>query len=308
MTIHFFQTLDAVLTQGISDICNVYRISEAEAVEKVQAFLAENSTQYFSDGTKLQYDDPLCRIAYLYAYVAAHANLIDNACYGLKALRTFLASKLENNEEIHICSFGGGPGSELLGFVKFFARAAEGDDTVDVHFTLVDSITEWDETWQALVNGIEATLRPIYGDSRRHWPVVIHRSFLPLNLTQVNNFRNLPTRFNGIELYVFNHTVSELLAHKDGFEEVFDYSVSHAQIGAYFLFIDRNQSQVYDWVSDLIERHEALTVVGQRTESTHMDRDEQKEDLGKWFVLMNRHPKLTWNAFFILAQKEPVPF
>ena len=63
MTIHFFQTLDAVLTQGISEICNFYRISEAEAVEKVTRSLAENSGQYFSDGTKLKYDDPLCRIA-----------------------------------------------------------------------------------------------------------------------------------------------------------------------------------------------------------------------------------------------------
>lgn len=308
MTIHFFQTLDAVLTQGISEICNVYRISEAEAVEKVKRYLAENSGQYFSDGTKLQYDDPLCRIAYLYAYVAAHANLIDNACYGIRQLQDFLVSKLNNKSEIHICSFGGGPGSELLGFVKFFARAAEDGDSVDIHFMLVDSIIEWDETWQALVNGIEATLRPIYGPSRRNWPVVIHRSFLPLNLTQVDNFRNLPTRFNGIELYVFNHTVSELLADTDGFSRVFNAIVSRAQGGAYFLFIDRNQTQVHDLVRNLIESHEELVVVDEKTEKTNMDRDEQKEDLGKWFLLMGRHPKLTWNAFFILAQKEEVPF
>ncbi len=302
MPINFFQTLNAVLTQGISNICNVYRISETDAVERARHYLADNTMQYYSDNTRLQYNDPLCRIAYLYAYVGAHANLTDNAFYKFPDLRQFVINQIHSSGELHVCSFGGGPGSELLGFVKFIQRVRDEDDTIDIHFTLIDQIPEWDETWQALVNGLQETFKSTYGPSRRHWPIVVHRSFLPLDLTQVRDFQSFPSRFNEVQLYVLNHTISELLVRRNEFKEVFNYVVARASTGAYFLFIDRNQNEVVDFARELAT-HDELEFQGIEFEQTNMDLDEQKQDLGNWYILMERSPKITWNAFYALAHK-----
>jgi hypothetical protein len=308
MPISFFRTLNSVLTQAIANICRVYRIDESDAVSQARQYLIENSAAYYSDTPDLRYDEPLCRIVYLYAYVGAHANLVDNAFYKYQELHNLVMNRLQNDGTLHVCSLGGGPGSELLGFVKFIERERGTNDRVDISFSLIDNVTHWDETWHALINGLENTFEASYGSSRRNWPIVVHRSFLPLDLTRIDEFQHFPARFNEVQIYVLNHTVSELICHSDEFKEVFDAIVERAAEEALFLFIDRNQGEVRDLIDELITTN-GLAALGTYQEQTNMDIDEQKTDLGKWYYLMERDPKLTWNAFFALAQKPiSIPF
>jgi len=308
MGVKFFEAINSVLSQSLRDICRVYRLSEDEAVEKIREYLVKNSREYWSDSPSLRYDDPLCRMAYLYAYVSAHANLVDNAFYLFPELKRFVLDKMRKEGMIRVCSFGGGPGSELLGFVKFIEREAKPGDRLDIYFVLIDKVREWDESWHALVNGLEQDYEAAYGSSRRDWPVLVHRSFLPLDLTSVEEFKSFPSRFRDVDVYVLNYTVSELVAHREEFFKVFALVVERAESPAYFLFIDRNQPEVVEAIQDCI-KCAGLVECGHTTQNTNMDLDEQKTDLGKWYILMGRNPKLTWNAYFVLAEVvEPIPF
>ncbi len=307
MAISFFKTLDYVLSQNISEIRRFHRISEDDAIHRAKQFLVENSAAYYSENPSLHYNDPLCRFAYLYTYVGAHANLVDNAFYRFNSLGDFVENKLQGGQTLHICSLGGGPGSELLGFVKFIERVGHPKSRVDLSFTLIDTIPEWDETWHALVQGMEETFKTKYGASRRDWPIVVHRSFLPLNLTRLDDFKHFAARFKEIEIFILNHTVSELLAYKDDLRKVFNNLVERAPDGTYFLFIDRNQQPVLDLVNSLLNNSE-LVSFETKIENKNMDGDEQKSDLGRWYSSMGRDPKLTWKAFYSLAQKKAFPF
>lgn len=307
MGVRFFKILDYVLRQGIANICRVRRISEDQAIIEAREYLMANSAEYYRDDPCLQYNDPFCRIAYLYAYVGAHANLMDNAFYVFPELRDFVRQLVHNSGSLTVCSLGGGPGAELLGFVKFIERERESNDLVDLSFVLIDNVPEWDETWYALVNGLEQAFKDTYGGVRRTWPVIVNRSFLSLDLTRADDFRQFIGRFGDVHIYVLNHTVSELMAHADRFAEVFEVIVDKASDGTYFLVIDRSQAEV-SGLADRLLQSCGLVNLGAREEKKNMDGDEQKTDLGEWYLRMDRDPKLRWNAFYALAQKMELEF
>ena len=186
--------------------------------------------------------------------------------------------------------------------MKFIDRERAADSRVDIDFTLIDKVQHWDETWHALVGGLEATFNDMYGPSRRDWPIVIHRSFLPLDLAQADELRHYPDRFTGIDIFVLNYTVSELMFFGEQFLRTFEVIVEVAASGALFLVIDRNEQSVKEYV-DALMNDGRLIRLGFAEEQTNMDGDEQKINLGKWYRLMRRDPKLTWNVFYYLAQK-----
>ena len=244
----------------------------------------------------------------MYAYVGAHSNLVDNAFYHFEPLFQLAQRKARSLGTLEVCSLGGGPGPELLGFVKFFNRMLNDKDRIDIRFSLIDKIPEWDESWQALVDGLEKTFVDQWGTSRRNWPIAVHRSFLSLDLLSLKEFGNFVTRFSQVEIFILNHTVSELMATFDAFQEVFHLLVQRASDNTYFLFIDRNQAAVFDAVRMLLQ-HQDLEMSGDPVfEQSNMDSDEQKTDLGIWYKRMGRDPKLTWNVFYTLARKWTFPF
>lgn len=303
MPINFFTTINSVLDQAISDICRVQRISEANALERARQFLVDTSAQYYSEDPHVAYEDPLCRWAYLYTYVGAHANLLDNALCNLDPLQNFLLSKIHSSQSLSICSLGGGPGSELLGFVKFIERTKNPGDCINLQFSLIDRVPQWDDSWHALVNGLENTFKSNYGASRQNWPIIINHSFLPLDMLDVNCFGGFLSRFGSTELFVLNHVVSELLAHPNEFQTVFNTIVNLAPDNAFILIIDRNQGDVVTLCNRLIDENGEVIKVAEYSESRSMDPDEQKQNLGKWYQQMNHNPKLKWRAYYYLAQK-----
>jgi hypothetical protein len=141
MSLSLFETIAAVLTEGIGEVCRADRIEEDEAINMLERFLRENSEEYYSDSPNLRYDSPLCRLAYIYAYVAAHANIVSRAVFNFSELRTLLDQRFESQGKLSICALGGGPGSELLGLAQYFyyhAQTIEG--YVDLDFQLVDKV------------------------------------------------------------------------------------------------------------------------------------------------------------------------
>lgn len=305
MSINLFRTLNAVLTKGLEHICRATHLSQEDAASKCRIYMAENSAQYYSENPCIEYSDPFCRWAYLYTYVGAHANLIDNALTYIPELNQFVVERMRSSGQINICSLGGGPGSELLGFVKFIDRNRNLKDQIDIQFLLIDRISHWDDSWHSMVSGLEETFKEQYGPVRREWPVQVNRSFLPLDLLKVDDFRGFIARFGDTDIFILNHVVSELLAYPCELQMVLNVIAERAQLGSYFLFIDRNQQKVVDLTNQLIQECPNLYFQQHVPHKCNMDGDEQKTDLGLWYTTIGRDPKLKWNAFFTLAWKSP---
>src|SRR5262245_60789046 len=108
-------SLRAVLSQTRNVICDNYGITEAEALERTQRFIRDNSEKWRVEDPSINYNDPFCRMAYLYMNVAVHATLVEQAFSSYPDIKLLIENRVTSGSDLQICVLGGGPGSELLG-------------------------------------------------------------------------------------------------------------------------------------------------------------------------------------------------
>ncbi len=301
MPIGHFKVLQSVLSQTRDVICDVYGLSKEEAFARAEAFIKDNSERWKLADPGINYGDPFCRMAYLYMNVAIHASLVEHAMRVYPQIGRLMREKARAGEELRVCALGGGPGSELLGLVRYAESAREAESTTYVDFVLVDLVKEWDESWHALKAGVDERLRQLYGNERRHWPVVTSRSFLALNATSPADFEHFATRFGGTDLFLVCYLVSELKASAAGFEAVLDLLAKRAKPGALFLFIDRNEREVRTTIQQMVERNPLLTLLDIKESRGRLE--ENMSDLGEWYIHIPSLPRQKWLAFFALVER-----
>jgi hypothetical protein len=293
------KSLQSVLSQTRNAICDLYGITEADAFSRVQAFIEDNSERWRLEDPNINYEDPFCRMAYLYMNVAVHASLVEEALGFYPQVRKLIQQRVAESRDIQIGIMGGGPGSELLGIVRYIqslrlARPAHLD------LVLVDKMREWDESWHALKSGIDDELKNSYGDNRGAWPVSISRSFLPLDMTSVQDFAHFATRFGNIDLFLVTYLVSELKGSMAELTNVLRTLISRAHPESLVLFIDRNEKVVRYAVQKMIHN------IGLQSLGLHQVRGEltdRLEDLGDWYINIPFLPRQRWLAFFHMAHR-----
>jgi hypothetical protein len=179
----YFETIKAALDASFTGICRHRNLKRQEAYEVINQHLATMSKEWFSGETpNIVYEDPLCRFAYLYCHTAANANLCEVAIRSSTDLDNFIDTKMSNEEELRVCAFGGGPGTELLALSKHLLREPRGGHA-RITFTLLDRVGEWSETWTALEAQINAELKSRFG-SFSHHPFSISKAFLTHDMTK----------------------------------------------------------------------------------------------------------------------------
>lgn len=295
------RVLQNVLSQTRDVICDVYGISRDEAFIRTQRFIQENSERWRLVEPNINYKDPFCRMAYLYMNVAVHAALVETAFSSYPHFQKLIKSKAEAGEDLHICALGGGPGSELIGIVRYIEGLRLNGVTVHLEFALIDQIREWDESWHALKAGVDSELRKTYGVSRKNWPVSISRSFLPIDATAPADLENFATRFRSTDIFLVCYLVSELKGSISAFEKVINSLIVRASSGALILFIDRNEREVRDSIQSIVERNPMMVSLGLKKERGGME--DNLEDFGEWYINLPTLPRRKWLALFALAQK-----
>jgi hypothetical protein len=292
--------LASVLSQTRDVICDVHGISEADAFKRTQEFINDNSERWRLEEPNVNYSDPFCRMAYLYMNVAVHASLIEQAFSSYRDLKDLIVRKAESGSDLQICVLGGGPGSELLGIVRYIQRLNLSRPT-HLDLVLVDRIKEWDESWHALKTGIDQQLKISYGDDRGCWPVTISRSFLPLDVTSETDFAHFATRFGQIHLFLVSYLVSELKSSLTNLENVIALLVERSSPEAMILFIDRDERHIREAVDHLISQNRSLRSLGLIEVRGRLEDD--LRDLGEWYINLPSLPRQRWLAFFHLAKR-----
>ncbi|MGB3525689.1 MAG: hypothetical protein WBB32_06975 [Flavobacteriales bacterium] len=301
---NYFGTIKNALHDLIPGLMAHYNVDLETALKMVQTHLGNMSKEWFSgENPTIAYGDPLCRFAYLYCHTAANANMCETFIRNHAPTVAHIVSRLNDQEEIKVCAFGGGPGTELLALAKLLERL-HGEETLnghgDINFTLIDNVPEWAESWQALDESIRTDFKNEYG-KRSQWPFTVSKSFQPIDMTKVERYANLVQLFEH-DLYILNFVISEIMVERDALERLIRSMVGHAPQGARFVFIDRNQMDVSSYTLDLIGRLGLMTELN-TTLQTNMDGDEQCSELNEFKPANGRSPRVTWNAFCLIGVK-----
>jgi hypothetical protein len=206
----------------------------------------------------IDYSSSLTQYAYLYMNVACHANIV---CDQLN-IPTLGLSDVFDTDYIKVCCLGGGPGSELLGIMKYLERMRK---SCGLNCVLADRVGEWADAWE-----------DIHPCIRGH-----HNLTVTPRLIDVQNPATWRTnrQLHTANLYCMVYFASELFRFRDEVEPFFQHLFANVDPGTKFLYIDNRWSTCSTWITRLAGT-QGVELLGQRDYRTQMPFDEWADDLG----------------------------
>jgi len=205
----------------------------------------------------IDYSDPVTRFAYIYRYVTCHANLVYRRILKNDTLRA-----LFEQEAVQIACIGGGPGSDLLGVLKYCEEAGV---KPRLKFLLSDREQVWGESWEDIDNQItgDLQLRSVYQQLD-----VTNRATWDFRLKYLQQ----------TDLFTFIYFFSEVYSVREQAAAYFESLFAGARPGAYFLYIDNADTRFTEF-DRLADKHGLEYVAGGDVD-TRLPFEEQTYDLG----------------------------
>lgn len=209
----------------------------------------------------IDYSDGVKRFAYIYKYTVAHADYIMQLIQGSKELRDLLAK-----DSIEVACLGGGPGSDLLGILKYLIKAGAKDLSLKCY--IFDKERAWGDSWSDVASVLES-------------PFQLYPVFQQMDVTDSKTWASYQ-KFLRADLFTLSYFLSEVWKIKDSAEPFFEHCLSQMKSGAMILFVDNNDSRFRDWFDGMAKKH-GLVVVKSAEGELCFSNHEEKTDLGKYF-------------------------
>jgi hypothetical protein len=252
--------------------------------EMIKAEISELSSAY-AQLTKpttesIDYSDPVKRFAYIFKYTVAHADYIMQIINGESELRNLLKRPTPE-----VACLGGGPGSDLLGILKYMMQAKVKNTRLTCY--IFDKERAWGDSWSDVARLLNA-------------PFTFYPVFQQMDVTDSATWKSYQ-KFLRADLFTLSYFLSEVWRIRKEADPFFDHCMSNMKKGALVLFVDNNSSQFVDWFDELAKRNKLKTV--QATCCTlAFSNDEEKTDLGCYFEKFG-WPKRESNAAFRIMKK-----
>lgn len=278
-------TLDELYNQG----CEEHGSDIDEVVLEKIKYLSKNYGNLTGEYREpLEYRDTATRIAYVYSYVAAHADYVVQI---LEKARDKKESSVFNGETIRISCLGGGPGSEILATLKYLSENSEIEPVKKVICYLLDGEQAWADTWSELDDSICGDLN-------------LKANFQPLNVTDPESWKH-QKNFRNADLFTLSYFVSEVFkVDKDGAAKKFFEELIHdAKPGALFLYVDNGHDEFNGYFDSLYETA-GLNCLLKATNVRKTPRfNEQAEALKEYSDKFGRSPKIQSFLSYRLLEK-----
>jgi len=175
----------------------------------------------------IDYKDPATRFAYVYKYVPAHGDYIFQI---LRLARTELGKPIFSSGDTRITCIGGGPGSDLIGVLKYIDFMSGREPTKAVTAYLLDREQAWADTWTEVNAKLDLDIK-------------FHSVFQPLDVTRPTTWES-QKKFLQADLFTLSYFVSEVMAlDSDGkISQFWETLFSGAKVGAYLLYVDNGHT------------------------------------------------------------------
>lgn len=255
-----FELIKMVLDEAYNDVPGT--LEEKDSAIKVR--LKELSHEYHSlmQGPRVDYRDPVTRFAYIYKYVTSHAMMVYTSILRNKEL-----SGLFGRDKVTVSCIGGGPGSDLVGILKYLA---ENGRTRTLKCYLLDKEKAWSESWSDVDDKLGVN------DLR------FSSNFIPLDVEDPLSW-SVHTKFLRSDLFTLVYFMSELYARKESASPFFEYLFREASPGSLFLYIDNRDAAFNSWFDSLVILNGMTTLVQDDTRFK-LPPKEEKESLGEYFL------------------------
>ena len=231
------------------------------------------------DKTPIDYSEPATQAAYVFTYLGANADLIyQTLCEAGEEATAVLGQTSPK-----IACMGGGPGSDLLGLVKFAERLEQPPEELIVQ--VLDHHRSWWKMWDHTLSTFPEGMRYRVG-------------FTKMDYKKRGNWvKN--DKFLKSDVFIFSYSLSEVWRYNsdESIGEFIDLIVQSSKPGSLFIYSD-NSGEYFDshFEREFVARSDLRLVHRATYDHMLVGGDEQASDLDPHRAEIGRSPKLTGNA------------
>ena len=305
--VKFFDLLRPVLEQRIKFLAERNGLSQEQVYQMVLDEAEKNSMQWFSNSPpNLNYHQPECRLAYLYIVAAANATTFKWILQNNADLYEHVVQIAKEKQQLKICAFGAGPGTELLALAKFFDEERLGQ-AIQVEFQLLDIEQAWLDSWYGIRDSIKTHFSSAYGSDFFSWPMFPSGNFTQQDLKDTAGLENLGDIWEH-DVFVVNFVFSEIFNDDPGFRSFMTTVAQHAPKGSRFVFIERRgrmwEERITNCVCDA-----GLKLSPFQEETGTVDSGDSAELLGDVYLNLSnsengKRPRKNWKVIYSIGIKE----
>ncbi len=291
----YFKIVKLVLDDAIEHYAKSSGLSVDDVLGTISRHIQKTSDEYRNTEPEIDYQNPLCRLGYFYRHVPANATLFEWVLQRSSRLQ----KKLEKakQESLHICSIGGGPGTELLGLGKYLLQIPQHRPR-DIKFSVLDNVPQWSETWERLAEAVAAELGKA--------SPVIAPSFNQLDVLDESSYKDYAFKFRKTDIVVFNYLFSENKTRLNQAQAVLRHLAKVTPEDCVFVVIDRLEHDE-KFTNDVVKSFVNAGFPEPKFNkiSGSMDGDEKTGELGKIYTSKLGSPRLKFSTTWL---RDPTVF
>jgi hypothetical protein len=269
--IQFNEGIKMTLMQYIKLVLDdAYQLIEAADDSQKDILIKTELTNLQSEYGKLtcanrvpiDYSNPVKRFAYIYKYTVAHADYVRQVIDKEPSLQNKLTSG-----DIRLACLGGGPGSDLLGVIKFMIGRNVHDSSLISY--IFDKERAWGDSWSDVAIKLSA-------------PFKIYPVFEQMDITDERTWRSYQKYLNA-DVFTLSYFLSELYTIRLQAQPFLNYCLSRMKHGSMLLFVDNGHTDFSGWFDDLASSNK-LEVLLSKTERMVAEHKEEKTDLDLYYT------------------------
>ena len=255
-----FELVKSVLDENYAKIAGVpterddricQRITELQ--EAYSALASEN---------EITYNEPSIRFAYIYKYVTSHVNIVYQKICSNMTLRS-----LFQLPQVTVSCIGGGPGSDLVGILKFVS--GKDDAKPKLRCFILDGENSWADAWSDVDEKLDSNFN-------------ISTYFIPMDVTD-NSAWSQQSKYLNADLFTMIYFASEIFSKREQAKPFFEHLFANMKPGGLLLYIDNNARCFTEWFDALVKAA-GLEVLEAEEENVKMTIDEEKTELGEYLA------------------------
>lgn len=263
----------------------------AKLDSQVQAQLQYLSSQYprlLSIGRPpVDYSAAATHIAYVYRCAAAHGQWVYHALLAAHSR----AARFFKQKMVRVAAVGGGPGSDMLGVMKYSQTMGLTSSTVS--FKLLDHEPSWEGVWDEFAR--------TYDGSRS-----LNAKYEHLDLAKGAPW-TASDEFLSADIFTFSFSLSEAWTFNGGgsVTAFLDHVISNSRQGALFVYVDNGGPSFNSRVEAHFNRKDIRLIASSDDNRRLLGADEQASAVGEYRARFGQAPKLTGNVSYRVWEKLP---
>ncbi|MGF6492267.1 hypothetical protein ABIE56_000420 [Luteibacter sp. 621] len=235
--------------------------------------------------TPINYAPAATRFAYVYSYVAAHADYVRQV---LEIADDHVDSVLINQPHPVVSCIGGGPGSEMLGTLQYVLNHPLRQTQSQMYY-LCDKERAWADAWSEIGRHLGGLIN-------------VSSTVQQIDVLATDTYRD-QRRFLKADLFVSSYFFSEVARFGAESNAFWDDVGQNAKAGAKFVVADNDAPVFVDFIRSTMQRA-GFKKLDEKGVSMYPRSSEQMSALKEYLDRFGRSPRLKAKLWYGVFEKE----